>query len=63
MNSEIDAAVGDNDVPTLCKCRYHARNRRETLRVEDRGLSTEEVCYVVLKVHVDICEIRYPKGH
>ena len=35
LNSEIDTTVGDSDVPTLCKCRYHARNCREPLRVEN----------------------------
>ena len=56
LNSKIDTAVGDNDVPTLEEVRYHARNRRETLRVDDQGLSTEEVCYIALKVHVNMCK-------
>lgn len=63
-NLQVDAMVGDNDVPTLC--RYHARNCRETLRVENRSLSTEEVCYVTFKVHVNICEAKPlvdPRSH
>ena len=35
FKSKIDAAVGNNEVPTLCKCRYHTRNCRETLRVKN----------------------------
>ena len=54
LDSKIDTPVGNNDVATLCKRRDHARYCRETLGVENRGLCTEEVCYVALKVYVDI---------
>ena len=55
LDSKIDTLVGNDDVATHCKGRDQARYCREPLGVQNRGLCSEEVCNVVLKVHVDIC--------
>ena len=54
LYSKVDTPVGNDDVATLCQGRDHARYCREPLGVQNRGLCSEEVCYVVLKVHVYI---------
>ena len=50
--------VSNSDVATLCNSRGHARDYRECLGVENRGLRTEKFRYVALKVHVEICNAR-----
>ena len=54
LDGKIYTPVGNYDVATLCKSRDYARYRREPLGVQNRGLRSEEVYNVVLKVHVDI---------
>ena len=58
LDSKVDTSVSNNDVATLCECWDYTRYCRESLRVENRGLCTEEICYVALKVHVDICRAK-----
>ena len=58
LDGKVDATVSDNDVATLCECTDYTRYCRESLRVENRGLCTAEICFVTLKVHVDICRAK-----
>ena len=58
LDGKIEDPVCDNDVATVSKCRVYARYCRESLRVENGGHCAEEVSYVALKVHLDICKAK-----
>ena len=54
LNSKMDTPVGNDDVAMLCKGGDYARYCQEPLGLQNRGLCSEEVCNLALKVHVDI---------
>jgi hypothetical protein len=54
LNSEVDATVGDNDIPTLAEGRNNGGDGREVLGVEDSILCAEEVGNVTLECDVDV---------
>ena len=54
LNGKVDTAICDNDVPALGKSRNYGADGRECLRVQNRGLGTQEVSNILLQLDVDI---------
>lgn len=55
LDGKVDTSVRYDDVTTFAKRRNNRSDGRESLRVDDAGLSTQEVSDVLFELNMYVC--------